>query len=73
MPRTPNTDIRWRIQTRASKDDAWKNRSGLFETRWMAIQQARRLREGTAEGQNPGDGYGRGNVRVVKHETVAKA
>ena len=63
MTRTPNTDISWRIQTRASKDDAWKNRSGLFETKWMAIHQARHLREGTSEGE----GYGRGNVRVIKH------
>lgn len=72
MTRIPNTQIQWRIQVRASKTHAWKNKSGLFETNWMATQQARRLREGTAEGQKPGEGYGRGNVRVVKHERAVK-
>jgi hypothetical protein len=67
MTRIPSTDIRWRIQVRADSTAAWKNKSGLFETQWMALEQARRLREGTAEGQKPGEGYGRGNVRVVKH------
>lgn len=61
--------IKWRIQVRESRDAAWKNQSGLFETRWMAVHQARRLREGTTEGE----GFGRGNVRVVKHERKVKA
>ncbi len=61
--------IKWRIQVRENRDAKWKNHSGLFETRWMAIHQARRLREGNAEGE----GFGRGNVRVVKHECKAKA
>jgi hypothetical protein len=68
MTRISNTQIQWRIQVRTSKIAAWKNKSGLFETRWMAVHQARRLREGQAEGE----GYGRGNVRVVKHEKAAK-
>lgn len=61
--------IKWRIQVREKRDAVWKNHSGLFETRWMAVHQARRLREGTAEGK----GLGRGNVRVVKHERKVKA
>jgi hypothetical protein len=73
MTRIPTTDMRWRIQVRADRTAAWKNKSGLFETKWMAVQQARRLREGRAEGQQPGEGYGRGNVRVIKHVKATKA
>ena len=73
MTRTLNTDIRWRIQVRADRKAAWKNKSGLFETEWMALEQKRRLRDGTAEGQKPGEGYGRGNVRVIKHVKGQKA
>lgn len=69
MTRIPNTDIRWRIQVRKDRTAAWKNKSGLFETRWMALHHARTLRNGTGEGE----GYGRGNVRVVKHVKAAKA
>lgn len=65
--------IKWRIQVRKSRDAAWKNKSGLFETQWMALKQARRLREGTAEGQKQGEGYGRGNVQVIRHMRKVKA
>jgi hypothetical protein len=60
--------IKWRIQVRESRTARWKNR-GLFETRWMALHHARTLRNGTAEGK----GYGRGNVRVVRHVREAAA
>lgn len=65
--------IKWRIQVRENRDAKWKNQSGLFETQWMALEQARRLREGTAEGKKQGEGYGRSNVQVIRHVRKAKA
>jgi hypothetical protein len=69
MTRTPNTDISWRIQVRVSKIAAWKNKSGLFETRKAALEQAAYLRSGRMRDGEiiPGTAYGRGDVRVVKH------
>lgn len=69
MTRTPNTDISWRVQVRASKTAAWKNKSGLFETKKAATEQAAVFRRGRMRcGEVMLEtAYGRGNVRVVKH------
>jgi hypothetical protein len=75
MSRTPSTPILWRVQVRASKAFAWKNKSGLFETKKAAIEQAAYLRQGRMRSGElvPGTAYGRGNVRVIKHVKGQKA
>jgi hypothetical protein len=69
MTRTPNTDIRWRVQVRDSRTAAWKNKSGLFETRDAAREQAAYLRQGRMRDGKvmPGTAYAHRDVRVVKH------
>ena len=63
------TDTQWRVQVRKSRNHAWTNRSGLFETREDAREQAVYMRVGRmCAGQlMPGTGYGFGNTRVIPY------
>ena len=54
---TAATKVQWRVQTRKSRKHAWKNASGLYETRsaarfWCECDRAR---------------FGFGNTRVVRY------
>lgn len=54
---TAATKVQWRIQSRKSRDHAWKNVSGLYETR----SSARFWQQGVRAS------VGFGNTRVVRY------
>lgn len=53
-----NLKTQWRVQVRDSRKHAWRNKSGLFETRQVAREEAALLRD---------LGYGFFNTRVIKY------
>lgn len=65
MTRIDSTKLKWRVETKA-KTGRWIKR-GLFETRSVARENARELRDGWVDGPASSSGYGFGNVRVVRH------
>lgn len=65
------TQTQWRVQVRKSRTAAWKNHSGLFETRKDAREESKFCRSITHI--PPGTRrrvplYGFGNTRVVKYQ-----
>lgn len=69
MTRIDSTQVRWRVQVRKSRAHKWVNK-GLFETRAVAREDAKQLREGCIGSQLGWPGVGFGNVRIVRHISV---
>lgn len=72
MTRTNSMLIRWRVQVRKSRAHKWVNKSGLFETRSMARQEAAYQRTCGISCGVDCTGYGFGNTRVLRHEGKGK-
>lgn len=65
---TAATKVQWRVQVRKSRAHKWVNKSGLFETRDAAREEAACLRVGIV----PGSGYGFGNTRIRRYVKGSK-
>lgn len=65
--RTPSTQVRWRVQVRKSRAHKWVNK-GLFETRAVAREDAKQLRDGCIKSPLGWAGYGFGNTRVQRYQ-----